>query len=59
MGALVGGLLESLSLWMGIKFLLLLAALLYAASYLTLGQYLAGATANESGPTASAPLKPA
>lgn len=59
MGALVGGLLESLSLWMGIKSLLLLAALLYAASYLALGQSLAGAEANESGPTASAPLKPA
>jgi spermidine synthase len=35
-GALVGGLLESLSLWTGIKSLVLLAAILYGASYLTL-----------------------
>lgn len=35
MGALVGGLLESLSFWTGIQSLLLLAALLYFASYLT------------------------
>jgi hypothetical protein len=35
-GALVGGLLESMSLWTGIKSLVLLAAILYGASYLTL-----------------------
>jgi len=35
MGALVGGLLESLSLWTGMKSLLVLAALLYAGSFLT------------------------
>jgi len=35
-GALVGGLLESLSLWTGIKSLVLLAAVLYGVSYLTL-----------------------
>jgi hypothetical protein len=35
MGALVGGLLESLSLWTGIKSLLILAALLYAGSLMT------------------------
>jgi spermidine synthase len=35
-GALVGGLLESMSLWTGIKSLVLLAAILYSASYLTL-----------------------
>jgi spermidine synthase len=35
-GALVGGLLESMSLWTGIKSLVLLAAVLYGASYLTL-----------------------
>ena len=35
-GALVGGLLELLSGWTGIKSLLLVAALLYLASYLTL-----------------------
>jgi len=33
-GALLGGLLESLSYWTGLKALLLLAALLYAASYM-------------------------
>ena len=32
-GALAGGLLESLSLWIGLRSLLLLAALLYAMSY--------------------------
>ena len=35
-GALVGGLLESMSLWTGIRSLVILAAALYAASYLTL-----------------------
>ena len=35
MGALVGGLLESLSLWTGMKSMLILAALLYAGSFLT------------------------
>jgi spermidine synthase len=35
-GALVGGLLESMSLWTGIKSLVLLAAILYGVSYLTL-----------------------
>lgn len=35
-GALVGGLLESMSLWTGIRSLILLAAGLYGASYLTL-----------------------
>ena len=35
MGALVGGLLESLSLWTGMRSMLILAALLYAGSYLT------------------------
>jgi hypothetical protein len=35
-GALMGGLLESLSFWMGLKALLLIAALLYVASALTL-----------------------
>ena len=51
LGALVGGLLESLSLWTGIKSLLLLAALLYVASYLTLGRRVAGAGSDESQPT--------
>lgn len=36
MGALVGGLLESLSFWTGISSLLLLAGLLYLASFLSL-----------------------
>ena len=35
MGALVGGLLESLSMWTGMKSLLILAALLYVGSFLT------------------------
>jgi SAM-dependent methyltransferase len=35
LGALVGGLLESLSLWLGLKALLLIAALLYFLSLLT------------------------
>ena len=35
-GALVGGLLESLSMWTGIRSLLIVAALLYLASYLAL-----------------------
>jgi hypothetical protein len=38
MGALVGGLLESLSFWTGLKSLLIIAALLYLASYLSLGR---------------------
>jgi spermidine synthase len=36
LGALVGGLLESLSMWTGLKSLVVLAALLYFASYLSL-----------------------
>jgi hypothetical protein len=36
LGAMVGGMLESASLWTGIRSLLVLAALLYAASWLTL-----------------------
>jgi len=36
-GALVGGLLESLSLWTGLRSLIVLAALLYLASYVALG----------------------
>jgi spermidine synthase len=36
LGAMVGGMLESASLWTGIRSLLILAALLYAASWLTL-----------------------
>jgi SAM-dependent methyltransferase len=36
-GALVGGLLESLSLWTGLRSLLVLAALLYLASLIALG----------------------
>jgi hypothetical protein len=35
-GAVVGGLLESLSFWIGLKWLLLVAAALYAASAITL-----------------------
>jgi spermidine synthase len=35
MGALVGGLLESLSMWTGMKSMLVLAALLYLGSYMT------------------------
>jgi spermidine synthase len=35
-GALVGGLLESLSMWTGLKSLLVIAGLLYVASYLAL-----------------------
>jgi cytochrome bd-type quinol oxidase subunit 2 len=35
-GALIGGLLESFSMWTGIRSLLLLAALLYGASWLAL-----------------------
>ena len=37
-GALVGGVLESLSFWFGLKFLLLLAACLYAAAGFAQGQ---------------------
>jgi len=36
LGAMVGGMLESASLWTGIRSLLILAALLYAASWMTL-----------------------
>jgi len=36
-GALIGGLLESLSMWTGIRSLLIIAALLYIASWITLG----------------------
>jgi hypothetical protein len=36
LGALVGGLLESLSLWTGIRSLLVIAALLYVASWVAL-----------------------
>ena len=36
LGAMVGGMLESASLWTGIRSLLVLAALLYAASWMTL-----------------------
>ena len=36
LGAMVGGMLESASLWTGIRSLLILAALLYAASWITL-----------------------
>jgi len=42
MGALVGGLLESLSFWTGLKSLLIIAALLYLASYLALGRRVLG-----------------
>jgi hypothetical protein len=38
MGSLLGGLLESLSLWTGLKALLVLVALLYLASLLTVRQ---------------------
>jgi hypothetical protein len=38
LGALVGGMLESLSLWTGIRSLIILAALLYVASGLSLSQ---------------------
>lgn len=38
MGSLVGGLLESLSMWTGLKSLLLLAAVLYLASYFFMHQ---------------------
>ncbi|HYK82118.1 MAG TPA: methyltransferase domain-containing protein [Gemmatimonadales bacterium] len=37
LGALVGGLLESLSMWTGIRSLLVIAALLYLASWVALG----------------------
>ena len=37
-GALVGGLLESMSYWTGIRSLLVLAAILYCASWLALGR---------------------
>jgi SAM-dependent methyltransferase len=36
LGAMVGGMLESMSLWTGIRSLLVLAALLYAASWISL-----------------------
>jgi thiamine transporter ThiT len=36
-GALIGGLLESLSMWTGIRSLLIIAALLYMASWVALG----------------------
>ena len=36
MGALMGGLLESISFWTGIRFLVLLAGALYLGSYLAL-----------------------
>src|SRR5207237_3410411 len=35
-GAMVGGILESASLWTGIRFLLVIAALLYLASWIAL-----------------------
>ena len=38
LGALVGGVLESLSFWTGIQSLLIVAALLYLASFLALGE---------------------
>jgi hypothetical protein len=38
LGALVGGLLESLSMWTGLRSLLVLAGLLYAASWLALAR---------------------
>ncbi|PYR96477.1 MAG: hypothetical protein DMG12_26180 [Acidobacteria bacterium] len=46
MGAMLGGLLESVSLWTGLHSLLLLAALFYLASYLTVREkQIAGGTA--------------
>ena len=36
-GGLVGGMLESLSMWTGIRSLLIIAALLYIASWVALG----------------------
>jgi len=48
MGALVGGLLESLSFWTGLKSLLIIAALLYLASYLSLGRRVLGEQAARS-----------
>ena len=41
-GALFGGLLECISLWTGIRFLILVAGILYAASYLFLRRHIAG-----------------
>ncbi|HXQ30041.1 MAG TPA: methyltransferase domain-containing protein, partial [Gemmatimonadales bacterium] len=49
-GALIGGLLESLSFWTGIRSLLVVAALLYAASSLALGlEEIASETAPDAG----------
>jgi hypothetical protein len=38
LGAMIGGMLESASLWTGIRSLALLAAVLYAASWIALGE---------------------
>ena len=48
LGALVGGILESVSLWTGIRSLLILAALLYLASLLTLSGRRAGRRSSEA-----------
>jgi spermidine synthase len=55
MGALVGGLLESFSMWTGIRSLLLLAALFYLASWIALtAQTSSGAVLAEAGSARSA-----
>ncbi|MGD1028655.1 methyltransferase domain-containing protein [Candidatus Binatus soli] len=48
LGALVGGLLESLSMWTGIRSLLILAVLLYLASWIALMEHTAVVVTSES-----------
>jgi len=57
LGAMVGGMLESLSLWTGIRSLVLLAAVLYLASWITLGhrKKTQASTSNDLVSLASAP----
>jgi hypothetical protein len=53
LGALVGGLLESLSLWTGIRFLLVLAAVLYAGAWFARPRAGSGVIASTGGPVPS------
>ena len=58
LGALTGGLLESLSMWTGIRSLLLVAALLYLASWWALGaQNPLESLAPEAGDLVSGPIR--
>ena len=56
LGALVGGLLESLSMWTGMRSLLVIAGLLYLASWIALDvQESLAARGADTGPTKAAP----